>query len=539
MHHTHPTDASVRPAHIHQQRENLFSRSSRPFTDARAYWLRRLARAVPLLALGLFAFLATGTARADDVKITAVAAGYMHNLFLTDDGRLWGLGENIWGELGNGSTASSKIPTQAQAKGKVITMDINYNHSLFVTEDGNLWSMGCNDSGQLGDGTTTQRLYPVQVKNASNVIAVAVGNGDLSLATTKTYAHSLFVTKDGKLWAMGSNDSGQLGDGTTTDRSTPVQVKNATNVIAATAGNDYSLFVTSDGKLWGMGITFGISANVPVQVPVPTTAKVIAVSAKERHSLFATEDGKLWAMGHNAYGQLGDGTTTNKSTPVQVPVPTTAKVIAVSAGSDLSSFVTEDGKLWAMGDNSWGELGDGTTTERHTPVLVDTSLIAAAPTVTSISPMAAKVGDTITIIGTNLTGTTVTIGGAKATSVSVSADGTTLKATVPAGATNGATLVTTTAGYFIGSQFFNLITTTGLAPATLPVGATFTFTLTAADYLSPDELPFTNIVTIVTSGSTGGTLTSLEDDGSGYTVPVTLAYTYTANGDTATLTIPA
>ena len=131
-------------------------------------------------------------------------------------------------------------------------------HSLFIKSDGSLWGMGPNNYGQLGDGTTTQRTSPVQIV-ASGVIDVAAGRD-----------HSLFTKSDGSLWAMGLNIDGQLGDGTTTNRTSPVQV--VSSGVVKVYGGDY-------------------------------------------HSLFIKSDGSLHAIGQNNYGQLGDGTTTNRTSP--------------------------------------------------------------------------------------------------------------------------------------------------------------------------------------------------------------------------------
>jgi len=97
-------------------------------------------------------------------------------------------------------------------------------------------------------------------------------------------------------------------------------------------------------------------------------ANVIAMAAGDNHSLFVTVDGKLWAMGNNDYGQLGDGTYTTRNTPVRVNEA--ANVIVVAAGGQHSLFVTADGKLWAMGRNNYGQLGDGTYADRNRPELV-------------------------------------------------------------------------------------------------------------------------------------------------------------------------
>lgn len=138
--------------------------------------------------------------------------------------------------------------------------------------------------------------------------------------------HSLFIRADGTLWAVGRNGYGQLGNGTYTDRSTPMQI--ATNVTAVAAGGYHGLFVKNDGTLWAMGnnddgqLGDGFeSGNAFTSTAFQVTTGVTAVSGGYAHSLFVKADGTFWAMGDNTYGQLGDNTTTNRSIPVQVAIP--------------------------------------------------------------------------------------------------------------------------------------------------------------------------------------------------------------------------
>ena len=226
-----------------------------------------------------------------------------------------------------------------------------------------LWAAGYNVNGQLGDGTGTNRLTPVQV--ASGVAAVAAGQ-----------THSLFLKTDGTLWGMGNNGNGQLGDGTTTQRTTPVQV--ASGVAAMAAGENHSLFLKTDGTLWAAGYNYygqlGNGTTTDRSTPVQVASGVSAVSAGDAYSLYVKTDGTLWAMGLNNYSQLGDGTTTNRSTPVQVA----SGVAAVADGGSHSLYLKTDGTLWATGRNNTGQLGDGTTTNRTTPVQVASGVAAVS-----------------------------------------------------------------------------------------------------------------------------------------------------------------
>jgi len=230
------------------------------------------------------------------------------------------------------------------------------SHNLVVKSDGTVWSWGHNYAGQLGNGRMTARRTPGQVLNLAGVVAVAAGQG-----------HSLAVKSDGTLWAWGDNTVGQLGDGTTVLRSTPVQVSGLTGVVAVAAGKHQSLAVKSDGTLWTWGSYVG-DGTAPRSTPgqVSSLTGVVAVEAGNSHSLALKSDGSLWAWGENSRGQLGVGTGTGSSnTPVQVSNLT--GVVAVASGFAHGMALKSDGTLWLWGDNTVGQLGDGTTTGRNTP----------------------------------------------------------------------------------------------------------------------------------------------------------------------------
>jgi alpha-tubulin suppressor-like RCC1 family protein len=229
-----------------------------------------------------------------------------------------------------------------------------------------LLAWGSNDRGQLGNGTTTDNYTPISV--ASNVVAGAAGGH-----------HSLFVDTNGTLWAMGNNSYGQFGNGTTISTNLPVSV--ASNVVAVAAGYYHSLFVKTDGTLWAMGYNFFGQLGNGTKVtstnwPVNVASNVVAVTAGYYHSLFVKTDGTLWAMGWNVYGQLGTSTTSGST---NLPVSVASNVVAVTAGYYHSLFVKMDGTLWAMGDNNYGQLGNGTTVYgTNWPVCVAGNVVAVA-----------------------------------------------------------------------------------------------------------------------------------------------------------------
>jgi len=341
---------------------------------------------------------AVGSATSNPATLTvrrpmAVAAGGEHSLALKTDGTVWAWGRNEYGQLGDGTRTDRFTPVQVKGPGgsdwltDVQAVAAGGYHSLALKTDGTVWAWGRNNGGQLGDGTTTDRLTPVQVVGPggsdwlTDVQAVAAGVG-----------HSLALKTDGTVWAWGWNEFGQLGDGTTTNSSTPVQVVGPggsgwlTDVQAVAAKWGHSLALKTDGTVWAWGGNWcgqlgdGTTTNssTPVQVVGPGGSgwltDVQAVAAGVEHSLALKTDGTVWAWGRNEYGQLGDGTTTDRYMPVQVKGPggsdRLTDVKAVAARWDHSLALKTDGTVWAWGRNNSGQLGDGTTTDRLTPVQV-------------------------------------------------------------------------------------------------------------------------------------------------------------------------
>src|SRR5205823_5305987 len=194
-------------------------------------------------------------------------------------------------------------------------------------------------------------------------------------------SHSLGVRSDGTVWAWGDNANGQLGNGTLVGRSTPVRVTGLTGVAAVAAGGAHSLALKADGSVvaWGdnsfgqLGDGTHTRRTTPVPVSGLTAGTVMAVSAGVQHSLALKKDGTVVAWGDNIFGQLGDGTNTERSTPVLVRQPTGTPLggaTAISAGGAHSLAVAEGGAVIAWGDNSFGELGDDTTIHRRSPTSV-------------------------------------------------------------------------------------------------------------------------------------------------------------------------
>lgn len=304
----------------------------------------------------------------------AVTTGYHHTVALCSDGTLWARGLNSYGQVGDGTFVGSR-PSWGQVGTAVNWKGVSagYRHTVALRNDNTLWTWGDNEYGQLGDGTITNTSAPVQVGTAANWQTMAAGE-----------AHTTALKSNGTLWAWGWNIVGQLGDGTTTSSSDPVQVGAESDWQAVAAGQAHTIAVKTDGTLWTWGgNTDGqlgdgtkLRKSSPVQVGTATNWQVMA--AGEDHTVAVKNDGTLWAWGRNSYGQLGDGTGVSKSSPLQVDMATNWQ--AVAAGPDHTVALKSDGSLWAWGLNDAGQLGDATNLVLVSPMRVGTATnwVAAA-----------------------------------------------------------------------------------------------------------------------------------------------------------------
>ena len=242
---------------------------------------------------------------------------------------------------------------------------VGYNHTLAIKSDGSLWAWGSNSSGQLGDGTYTNRLAPIFITD--NVVCVAAG-----------LYHTLAVKSDGSLWAWGSNSSGELGDGTSIGRTTPVKIMDDVALVAA--GTSHSLAIKSDGSLWTWGYNshgqLGNGTSVSSKNPVKVMDNVISAAAGGFHSLAIKDDDSLWAWGNNTNGQLGDGTTVTRNTPTKVM----DNVVSISGGQEHTLAIKSGFSLWAWGSNTNGQLGDNTSSSNIPVKIMDNTVRMVAGT---------------------------------------------------------------------------------------------------------------------------------------------------------------
>ncbi|MDB6131958.1 MAG: chromosome condensation regulator [Verrucomicrobiales bacterium] len=383
-------------------------------------------------------------------SVASVAAGGGHTCFLKTDGTVLATGDNYNGQLGDGRMGYSTVPVPVPGLAAgVQAVSAGQWCSLFLKTDGTVLGTGLNFSGQLGDGSDINRRSPVPCAiNGVNRISagysvsifiktdgsVHFSGGNLFSRFGGSYTRPVALPAVGACWmassgehvlflqsartvaAAGNNFMGQLGDGTGEYRQSLVQAAGVSGAVGVAAGWDHSLFLLGNGTVMACGRNTqgqlggyydsdwdGWSYTSRLSpLPVQGLSGITAVAAGGWHSFFLKGDGTVLAAGFNGTGQLGDGTSIDRSTPV--PVSGLRNVQAVAAGHDHSLFLKQDGTVWAVGGNFSGQLGDGTTTIRLLPVPVaglrDIQAVAAGD---GVSFFLTKSG-AVLVSGTNFNG---------------------------------------------------------------------------------------------------------------------------------------
>jgi alpha-tubulin suppressor-like RCC1 family protein len=307
----------------------------------------------------------TPTIVATLTDVVAVAAGSYHTLALLSDGTVWAWGNNWYGQLGDGSTTQRNEPVLVLALTNVTAIAAGENHSVALTSNGRVYAWGQNTNGQLGEGVPTTRVVQAQmVSTLTSVTAIGAG-----------WSHTLAVKSDGTVWAWGLNGNGQLGDSSTTQRASPVQMGGSiATAVAVTGGQMHSLVLLSGGTVRAAGNNFygqlGDGGTTQRTSPVTVTGltNVASIAVGQLSSYARKTDGSVWAWGSNAGGRLGDGTTSDRNSATQATSLSSISVLA--AGSEHALAVTTSGIVFTWGVNGWGQLGDGTVDNRSTPASI-------------------------------------------------------------------------------------------------------------------------------------------------------------------------
>lgn len=295
----------------------------------------------------------------------AVTTGEAHACALRVSGDVKCWGGNADGQLGDGTTIDRPVPQSLFPSG-IVAIDAGRRHTCALTSDGGVKCWGSNDRGQLGDGTTANKGYPADVAGlSSGVLAISAGA-----------LNTCALTQDARVKCWGENSFGGVGDGTIVDRLVPTEVSGVSDVRAISVGDGHACALTDEDRVrcWGFNVRSqvgdGTTGDRLVAVDVVGLEEpVTAISAGGNHTCAAGASGGIRCWGFNFSGQLGDGSTTVRWTPVQVvDVGDRTRFAQVSAGGRHACAIAEDGRLDCWGANDFLQVGDGTSNRRASTV---------------------------------------------------------------------------------------------------------------------------------------------------------------------------
>lgn len=299
-----------------------------------------------LLCATSYAGVSGAATSSENATFTAVAGEYYHFLALDDKGNVWGWGNNVSGQLGEGNSSYHTVPVRIKGFENVKRIGAGYDHSTVVKQDGTVWVI----DAKQGDA------QPRKVNGISEVIDIA-----------DSAYYTLALRKDGTVWGWGSNSYGQLGNGQSgDDEALPVQVQSLSNVTAISASFDESLAVTSDGKVWRWGAVHKCDGKICKREIMNSPVRFDGLSSVKSLSegIALLQNGTVVKWGINYQGSIGTGTMETSYYSKPIPMSSLTDIVQVSK----TRAVTKDGQVWSWGPNGYGQVGDGTTEPRPTPI---------------------------------------------------------------------------------------------------------------------------------------------------------------------------
>jgi alpha-tubulin suppressor-like RCC1 family protein len=311
-----------------------------------------------------------------------VGGGYYHTTALKTNGEIWCWGGSAYGQVGDNSTTNRSSPVSIVGAHSFIQRTALAYSSGGLKSDGTVWMWGRNIGGELAQNDVAHRSSPVSVIGAHSFIKISSGGYSI---------HMLAIKSDGSMWSWGYNNNGGLGDNTTNNRSSPVSVIGSHSFVDMATGERVSWALKADGSIWAWGrgligeLAQGnvtVNRSSPVSVVGSITWKQVQGSIFTGAALLndlvgpAGLPGVLgvgfdaWLWGYNTFGQVGDNTAVAGGRTSPISVVGGISFRQISGGLLHSLGLNVNGTAWAWGNNSYGAIGDNTTTNRSSPVSV-------------------------------------------------------------------------------------------------------------------------------------------------------------------------
>ena len=298
-------------------------------------------------------------------NIKQIACGYYHTFILKNDGTVWCCGDNQYGQLGLGTSDTNTHSKFVQVNiNNVKQIACGAYFTFILKNDGSIWSCGQNSAGQLGLGNST--TYKTFTKVTTNI------NNDVAQITCGLY-HTFILKNDGTVYSCGYNTYGGLGLGNTTTYNTFTKVTtNISNVKQIACGYHHTVMLKNDGTVWSCGQnTYGqlglgnsTTYNTFTKMTTNISNDVAQIACGECCTFVLKNNGSIWSCGQNTYGQLGLGNTTNKNTFTQVTTNISNDVKQVICGHYHTFILKNNGSIWSCGYNMYSQLGLNDDTNR-------------------------------------------------------------------------------------------------------------------------------------------------------------------------------
>ena len=333
----------------------------------------------------------------EDESIVFLQAENYRVSVITSNGRVLSWGRDGGGTLGDGGYKDVLVPTEMPIANGYVNdgisyIDYGFSHSAAVTTTGRLLLWGYNSNGQLGDGTTDDRttILTLELSTEFELDHKTLPVSDPVLKFVQNARNAGIITQNNRVIVWGDNYYGQLGNGTTSVVSSyPEDITDNFNLAEGEIiediafGTGHSAAKTSNGRVffWGDNASYqlGDGTNVDSSYPIDITDKfvlneneeIVKLSLGGHYSGVLTSENRIFIWGYNYYGQVGDGTTTTKKVPTEISgsfdFNEGEEVIDLILSYDFSALLTSEGRVFTWGNNGSGQLGDGTTQDRHLP----------------------------------------------------------------------------------------------------------------------------------------------------------------------------